>query len=96
MLAQVQEVLWIFSGASAAVQGLRRLELTDLKGMPSETDAFLRSLSALTCLRVAFTSPCTKLPPMHCLSDLVSLKVRRHSLPHAKLAVTLPTAHHAC
>lgn len=58
-----------------AVQGLRRLEMTDVKGMPSETDQFLRSLSALTCLHVSFTTPCTKLPPMHCLSDLVSLKV---------------------
>ena len=77
-----------------AMQGLRRLEMTDLKGMPSETDAFLRSLSGLTCLRVSFTSPCTKLPPMHCLSDLVSLKVRQCPLSHPTVAVPLHVAHH--
>ena len=43
---------------------------------PAEGDAFLKSLTRLSSLRLRNDTLAAKLPPMHCLSELRCLQVR--------------------
>lgn len=63
-------------------QGLRHLDLANVMGcLPAECDSFLKTLTKLTSLRLHNESMASKMPPMHCLSELTSLQVRGGVVP---------------